>query len=367
MVNFGAKVHPMDMKDHPTTLAYQPGVGLVPRAPFVRPAVVEGPATSDGLRAMVADYFNSLTPTTRRTYEWNIAAYAKFSGHESSAAAIGALVAGGPGEAFVGLTRWKSSMVDHGYAPSTVNLALMSVRSLLSFVADCGLIHWRVKVRPVKAAQKDMRGPGREGVAKLFSVRTDSTPMALRDRAMIRMLFSAALRRAEVSSLDIEHVDLARGSISVLRKGWTTRQTLSVSPNVVRDLAAWISARGTEDGPLFYNFDRSDKGGRRLTGCGIYKILRRVAAEAGLDPKKVRPHGLRHAGVTTALDATNGNIRDVMRFSGHTNPEMVLRYDDSRQDFARQVASAVDSWEGMPDDVPSTAKNPTGRAQCGAP
>lgn len=335
------------------SLAYQPGVGLVPRAPFVRPAVIVGPPTPDGLRAMVANYFNSLTPSTRRTYEWNIGTYAKFSGHESSAAAIGALVAGGPGDAFAALTQWKMDLIEKGYAPSTINLALMSVRSLLSFVADCGLIHWRVKVRPVKAAQKDMRGPGREGVAKLFAVRTDATPMALRDRAMVRMLFSAALRRAEVSSLNIEHIDLTRGSISVLRKGWTTRQTLSVSPNVVRDLAAWISVRGPEAGPLFFNFDTSGKGGKRLTGNGIYKVLRRVASDAGLDPKKVRPHGMRHAGITTALDATHGNIRSVMRFSGHTKPEMVLRYDDSRQDFARQVATAVDSWENLPDNAAS--------------
>lgn len=330
-------------------LAHQPGVGLVPRAPRVLPAVIDGPVTAEALRSMADNYFGSLTKNTRRCYEGNLRLYAKFAGHGSISEAVGALVGGGPGEAFASLTRWKTALIEQGHATGSVNIAIMSVRSILTFAADCGVIPWRVRVRAMKSEQKDMRGPGREGVVKLFAATASTTPFDLRNRAMIRLLFSAALRREEVSTLDMEHVDLAAGTISVLRKGWTTRQTLSVSPNVVRDLSAWVARRGTEPGPLLWNFDPSQKSGRRLTGSGIYRILKDVAKVAGLDPTKVRPHGLRHSGITTALDATQGKIRDVMRFSGHTNPEMVLKYDDSRQDFARQVATAVDAWEGKPD------------------
>ena len=54
-------------------------------------------------------------------------------------------------------------------------------------------------------------------------------------------------------------------------------------------LEAWLQARGTEEGPLFVNFDRAGKGGR-LTGPAVYFIVRRLGTKVGLT---VRPHGLR--------------------------------------------------------------------------
>ena len=63
-------------------------------------------------------------------------------------------------------------------------------------------------------------------------------------------------------------------------------------------LKAWLQVRGTEDGPLFVNFDRAGKG-ERLTGSAVYFIVRELGTKAGLS---VRPHGLRHLAITSALD-----------------------------------------------------------------
>jgi integrase/recombinase XerC len=58
-----------------------------------------------------------------------------------------------------------------------------------------------------------------------------------------------------------------------------------------------------------------------------------------------RPHGLRHAGITAALDATHGDVRSVQAYSRHRDVRTILRYDDARTDtagtVARRVAEAV--------------------------
>jgi integrase/recombinase XerC len=55
-----------------------------------------------------------------------------------------------------------------------------------------------------------------------------------------------------------------------------------------------------------------------------------------------RPHGLRHAAITAALDKTNGNTRMVQRFSRHKKLETLGLYDDNRQDLGGEVARLVD-------------------------
>jgi integrase/recombinase XerC len=54
-----------------------------------------------------------------------------------------------------------------------------------------------------------------------------------------------------------------------------------------------------------------------------------------------RPHGLRHAGITEALDLTKGNIRAVQRFSRHRDLRILNLYDDNRIDLGGDVARLV--------------------------
>lgn len=115
------------------------------------------------------------------------------------------------------------------------------------------------------------------------------------------------------------------------------------SPRTLRayaaDLEAWVAVRGPEPGPLFVNFDRAGKGGGRLSGRSVARVVAALGAEAGLGG--VRPHGLRHAAITAALDATGGDVRTVQRYSRHAKLETVLLYDDSRRDAAGEVAQLV--------------------------
>lgn len=77
-----------------------------------------------------------------------------------------------------------------------------------------------------------------------------------------------------------------------------------------------------------------------MTGDGVYLVIRQIGEKAGVH---VRPHGLRHSGITAGLDATNGNVRAGQKFSRHKDVKTVMRYDDNREDLGGSVARAVAS------------------------
>jgi len=317
-----------------------PGADIAPAVPL------------DRLRAMADDFFGALTPNTRRTYRSHLGAFAAHTGYPSIGEAVGSLIRGGPGDAFTMLSRWKVDLLAAGKAPATVNNCLLAVRSLLHFANDCGVIAWRVKVRQVKGESKDMRGPTREELARLFAACAGPTPMEVRNRVLLRLLYSAALRRAEACSLDVEHVDFERRVLSVLRKGRTVRVDVAMPAALEAALRAWLAIRPDVPGALLLNFDPTGKAPRRLTGDGVAKVLHALAPKAGMDPKKLRPHGVRRRAVTDALSATHGDIRRVMSFSGHRTPAMVMRYDDDRRRVAHDVAAAVEALDDPPAGTP---------------
>ena len=160
----------------------------------------------------------------------------------------------------------------------------------------------------------------------------------------------------ELVALDLADLDADRGTIAVTGKG-RLKPSRSPLPGAVLDaLTAWVGHRGAEPGPLFHGF----RGKRaRLNGGSVARIVAKVAdlaraaeaadkadeadGKASKVPATVRPHGLRHTAITTALDASGGNIREAAKFSRHQRLETVLIYDDRRTDVAGQLAAQVTS------------------------
>jgi integrase/recombinase XerC len=130
---------------------------------------------------------------------------------------------------------------------------------------------------------------------------------------------------------------LNKGLIAVKGKGRMEKQLLTLPLPTAEALRAWMELRGSQDGPLFTNFDRAGKG-ERLTGAAIFYLECRFGKKAGL---VARPHGVRHSAITEALDLTNGDVRKVQKFSRHRDLRTVCLYDDSREDVGGQVAALV--------------------------
>lgn len=309
------------------------------RQAMTRRVVREAQASVAAVERLLSSFFGGRNEGTSRAYQADLQSFANFCGTDGIEAAVGKLMDCGHGELNALVLEYRAHLLGQGLAAATVNRRLAAVRSLLRRARLLGLTPWTLEVANLKTqAYRDTRGPGRAGFERLLVALGDADDAPTRrDRAALRLLFDLALRREEVVSLDLEHLDLERATVAVLGKGRVQRSHLTLPPITVATLAAWVEARGSEPGPLFVNFDRASKG-RRLTGRSLYRIVRELGRRAGL---RVTPHGLRHAAITAALDLTKGDVRAVQRFSRHRDVRVINVYDDSREDLAGVVARLV--------------------------
>jgi integrase/recombinase XerC len=289
---------------------------------------------------LAARFFAGRNPRTLAAYRRDLADFASFIGASSVEEASSRLIDAKHGAANALAHDYKANMIERGLQAATVNRRLAALRSLVKLANVLGLVPWRLSVESMKAAPyRDTRGPGTAALRDtLRAVAEPGDAKALRDVALLRLLHDVGLRRGEVVTLDLADVDMDRNCIWILGKGRTQREMITLPPPTLAALAKWISVRNPGPGALFHNFDRAGKGGGRLTGAGVYAIVRAAGEMAGA---KVRPHGLRHLAITTALDGCNGDVRKVQRFSRHKNMQVLFAYDDNRRDMGSEVANLV--------------------------
>lgn len=152
------------------------------------------------------------------------------------------------------------------------------------------------------------------------------------------LLAARALRCAEVVALQMTDLNLDEG----IGKGQREATWVTIPPNAVEALRAWLSYRGLWLGPVFIALDRP---GREtpLTTSSVLRLMGTLSEEIGV---KVRPHGLRHAAITAALDQGH-DLRSVQRFARHANLATTMIYDDNRRDFGGAIACSLAEGLGL--------------------
>lgn len=306
--------------------------------PLPRPGPLDRTAANRLLEAFLAR--NS--PETRRAYASDLREFAAFVQAISPEAAAANLLGQGHGNANLCALAYRAHLLDRKLAPATINRRLAAVRSLVQMANLFGLVAWRLEVEGVPlTAYKNTAGPGVAGVRQMINGCGKSRVIEIRNTAMMRLLADLALRRKEVVGMDVGDVDLVGGAVLVLGKGRTEKERLTLPPATKAAIAAWLAVRpggpGASDTPLFVNMDRAAKGTGRLTGSGIYKVVRSIGRKSGLE---VHPHSVRHSSITAALDA-GLDLREVARYSRHRDIRTLMIYDDNRQDLAGAVAGKV--------------------------
>jgi integrase/recombinase XerD len=158
---------------------------------------------------------------------------------------------------------------------------------------------------------------GRSEVARLLEQPRGTDPISLRDRAMLELMYACGLRSSEAIDIELAHIDLDDGLLRVRGKG-SKERIVPVGGAAKRAVKTYLS-RGrpmlTGERPethLFVNFR-----GSRLTRQGLYKIIQRHAASAGL-AGKMSPHTLRHSFATHLL-AGGCDLRSLQEMLGHAD------------------------------------------------
>lgn len=315
------------------------------------PAVVhpELPAVAANPERLIDAWLEGRCERTRIAYANDLEHFARWLLSQSpwrtscsAQDAARALVSSGPGPANGTVLAFRAHMLAAGLSTATVARRIAALRSVVAFARLVGLIEWSLSVQgPPVEARRDVRGPDKPDRRKLWShLAEDTTPKGRRDYAMASLMFGLGLRRAEVLALDVVDVDLPDSTVAVLGKGRREKIRLTIPGPVRAALAAWVKARVQAPGPLFVRLDPAAPGLlSRLSGDGLARIVAKWGRRAKLR-RVLRPHGLRHAAATQALDS-GMDVRKVRQFTRHKRLDTVLRYDDARHDYQGQVADVV--------------------------
>jgi integrase/recombinase XerD len=169
-------------------------------------------------------------------------------------------------------------------------------------------------------------------VVRLIEAAGGVTPRALRDRALIELLYGAGLRVSEAVGLDRGRVDLGERLVRPVGKGGKER-LVPLGREAVEALRRYLS-RGRpyldrrHRPELFLNAQ-----GGPLTRAGAFLILRKLAGTAGLEPERIHPHLLRHSFATHLLEG-GADLRSVQEMLGHADlatTELYTHVSDRRR------------------------------------
>jgi integrase/recombinase XerC len=288
-------------------------------------------------------FFEGRSAQTNEAYQTDINQLAVFLGVATRADACQQLLNGDAASANTLVLKYRRHMLDRRLSAATINRRLSSLRTLVSLARTVGAVEWRLQVQNVRSrSYRNTAGPDFDGMCALLVVADAQTNRrkALRDTALIHVMYDLALRRGEVCNLDVEDLKLETARLMIVGKGESEAMPVALPIATQTVLNAWLTERGIEPGPLFVTFDTSRRnvGRGRLTGSGLWSIIRSLGKAANL---KVWPHGLRHSSVTQALNATNGDVRRVQRFSRHRDIRTLMLYDDNRQALVGDIAELV--------------------------
>jgi integrase/recombinase XerD len=224
------------------------------------------------------------------------------------------------------LEAWLAAMRADGLAATTIARRVSAVRAYFRHLVLVGA----KSENPAASLQLPRRGRtlpralSPSETERLIEAATGTTPRALRDRALVELLYGAGLRVSEATGLEKSSVAIDERIVRVLGKGGKERLVPLGRPAaeaVRRYLALGRPHLDRRYRPeLFLNA----RGGA-LTRAGAFLILRKLADRAGLEPTRVHPHLLRHSFATHLLEG-GADLRSVQEMLGHADLGTTERY-----------------------------------------
>lgn len=303
----------------------------------------------DVLAQLLAD---KRSPTTRKGYEKDLNDFFQtMTGTPASQDSILEFLHLEQSQAVAVVLKYKAKMIngEGRKAPlkeATINRRLAAIKSLVAMGRKLGVCNYSLEdIKGERVAKyRDTTGISSEAFKQVLAACDRNTLQGKRDYALLRLLWGNALRRNEVSLLNINDFDPDARTLRILGKGRGTQsETIDLGSGCVEALADWLEAsRGVkpDDSPLFTSLDFHSSG-HRLTGDGLRKIVVRLCSKAGIR-KTMSPHRIRHSAITAALDATDGNVRKVQKLSRHRQLDTLMIYDDNRGKDQAEVSALLD-------------------------
>lgn len=325
-------------KSNLAQVSHAPGGMIYHHPPGGAPETGKVPA-----KQLVDAFFSGRNQRTIQAYTQDLQDFRIFIGASNAEEAARHLLSSTQGEANALALSYKTHLLERKLSPATINRRLAALRSMVKLARTLGMVPWMLDVENIKVQPyRDTKGPGLTAFCQIMEKLNErNNAKTKRDRAIFRLLYDLGLRREEAARLDIGDVDLKAGTLAVIGKGAAEKQILSLPEPTQNVLKDWLEVRGTASAPLFTNFDHAGKGQERITGTGIYLMVRGLGQKLGIH---VRPHGIRHTAITEAVKAAQANdigLEEVMDFSRHKDIKTLMIYRDRERNVQGQLAELL--------------------------
>lgn len=218
------------------------------------------------------------------------------------------------------LNRLKEGRDDETLKKSTQNYHLIALRAFLKYLTKHNIKTMSAaRIELAKQSKRTVEFLETDELIKLLKqpMLISSDMIALRDKAILELLFSTGMRVSELANLKIDQINLKRDEFTVRGKGDKPR-IVFLSDSAKESMKKYLNKRHDTSPFIFISHDRAKKG-REYTGPltprSIQRIVERYAIAAGIT-KKITPHTLRHTFATDLL-LSGADIRSVQSMLGH--------------------------------------------------
>lgn len=222
-----------------------------------------------------------------------------------------------------------------GKSAATQSRVLATLRTFFDFLQDHKVVEHNQakKLKRPKFEKKLPEIMTQEEVERLLAEPSDHTPIGLRDKAMLEVLYATGLRVSELVSLDLEDLNLSLGYIRC-RSGSAVR-VVPLGKNALDALELYLRI-GREKicrkGIVCEQSAFVNNAGQRLTRQGFWKLIKKYTEQAGIK-KVITPHTLRHSFAVHMIES-GVELRTVKEMLGHSDLTSTQLYTAAKQDMA---------------------------------
>ncbi|KAA0259478.1 site-specific tyrosine recombinase XerD [Deferribacter autotrophicus] len=171
-------------------------------------------------------------------------------------------------------------------------------------------------------------------VKRIFDTVDTSTAVGLRDKVILKLLYSSGVRVSELINIKVSDCDFKRGVIKVKGKG-NKERFVPIHKNLIEILENYLHIRhnylvkGRDEGYLFLN-----KNGKKLSRVYCWNIVKKYAEKADIK-KNISPHSFRHSFATHLL-ANGADLRIIQLLLGHASISTTEIYTQVADDKMRE-------------------------------
>jgi integrase/recombinase XerD len=222
-------------------------------------------------------------------------------------------------------------------APASMKVIVVALRHFFGYLKREGLIEHDLTAA-LELPKLDRLLPemlNEEEVARLMAVPLPDTPIGLRDRAVLEVLYASGLRAEEIASLRLENFLRDDKLLRVIGKG-NRERVVPVGEKAIAALDGWLTrgrpqwVKARTGGEIFLGAH-----GRRLTTARLWQIVRETAKLAGIE-KPIWPHLLRHSFATHLL-SHGADLRAIQEMLGHASLATTQVYTHVDQARLKQI------------------------------